>query len=76
MKVKMNSLLFHIIAGTLIIVSIMATALAFFSVVFATGYVQTSKTCAEHIVMFLICMPIALITIKGASVFFKTYRYD
>jgi hypothetical protein len=76
MKKKINSLVFHIIAGTLIIVSIMSIALAFFSVVFATGYVQTSKTCAEHIVMFLICMPIALITIKGIYVFFRTYRYD
>lgn len=76
MKTKINSLLFHIIAGTLIIVAIMATALSFFSVVFATGYVETSKTCAEHIVMFLICMPIALLTIKGAGVFFRTYRYD
>ena len=76
MKKKMNSLVFHIIAGTLIIVAIMATALSFFSVVFATGYVPTLQTCAEHIVMFLICMPIALLTIKGASVFFRTYRYD
>jgi len=76
MKVKMNSLLFHIIAGTLIIVAIMSTALSFFSVLFATGYVPTSQTCAQHLVGFLICMPIALLTIKGASVFFKTYRYD
>lgn len=76
MKTKMNSLVFHLIAGTLIIVAIMATALSLFSVVFATGYVETSKTCAEHLVMFLVAMPIALLTIKGASVFFRTYRYD
>ena len=72
----MNSLLFHIIAGTIIVVSIMATALSFFSVVFATGYVETSKTCAEHLVVFLVAMPIALLTIKGGFVFFRTYRYD
>jgi hypothetical protein len=38
--------------------------------------VPTSQTCAQHTIGFLICMPIALITIKLTSNFFKTYRYD
>lgn len=76
MKTKMNSLVFHLIAGTLISVAIMATALSVFTIIFATGYVETQQTCAQHLVGFLICMPISLLTIKGIYVFFRAYRYD
>lgn len=76
MKVKMNSAIFHIIAGTLIIVAFVATILSIIHVVLATGVVYSGFTCAKHLVGFLICMPISLLTIKSTVVFFKTYRYD
>jgi hypothetical protein len=76
MKTKVNSLVFHLIAGTLIIVAFIATILSIIHVVLATGIVYSGFTCAQHLVGFLIAMPISLLTIKGSGVFFRTYRYD